>query len=167
MTIAWIAEVANLTDTEFQMWCDVPPGPLAYLGIFGGKDYGNDKVTIHPKTSYHVERCAVPWNFGKHSRYLAGPEGAVRMHCTTSGGADRIVFENDLTGERIGDLAIGTAHSGEYERVSFSLVIEDEAINWFVKYGAHAHGDFLETMSNSARKLAPMLRVILGQQHRP
>lgn len=166
MAIAWIAEVTNLTDTEYQMWCDVPSGPLAYLGIFGGRDYGNGKVPIHPRTSYHVERCAVPWKFGKHSRYLAGPEGVVRMHCTTSRGADRVVFENDSTGERIGNLAIGTPHSGEYERVSFSVIIEDEAVNWIVKYGDYAHGDFLETISNSATELAPMLSAIFGQHLR-
>ena len=166
MTIAWIAEVANFTDTEYQTWCDVPSGPLAYLGVLGGKDCGNDKVPIHPKTFYHVERCAVPWNFGKHFRYLAGPQGVVRMHCTTASGADRIVFENNATGERIGNLSIGSPHSGEYERVSFSIIIEDEAINWLVKYGDCAHGDFLETISKSATRLAPMLSAILGHYHR-
>ena len=143
-----------------------PWGPLAYLGIFGGKDYGNGKVPINPNSSCHVERCAVPWNFGKHSRYLAGPGGVVRMHCTTSKGVDRIVFADGSSGAKIGNLPIGTAHSGEYERVSFSLVIEDQAIHWIVKYGDCAHGDFLETISNSAKELAPVLSTLLGP-HRP
>ena len=157
MAVAWITEIQNLSHNEYAMWCDVPPGPAAYLGVFNGDVYGNNKVPIIPGTRYHVEWCAVPWSDGKHYRYLSGPRGVVRMYCATFADADKLVFVNDSSGDKIGDLPVGPPQFGYPERVWFSLIIEEDGINWEARYG-----DAIRRKSGMTDKGATLARALIN-----
>lgn len=164
MAVAWITEIQNLSDTDYKMWCDVAPGPLAYLGLFNGHDRGNDKVPITPGSRYHVEWCAVPWNNRKHYRYLRGPSGTIRMYCTTFADADKLVFVDDASEKKLGALPIGAPHSAESERVWFSLVISDNRIDFDVMYSTVVPADILNGVTVAAEKLALDLRKVLNNR---
>ena len=162
VAVAWIAEIQNLTETEYTMWCDAPPGPLAHLGVFNGDEYGNDKVPITPGTRYHVEWCVVPWSDGQYYRYLSGPRGIVRMYCATFEDADKLVFVNDSSGEKIGNLPIGTPHSQEYDRTWFVVRIDEKGLNWEVQDSNLLRRDILDRMRDEAATLARALITVLG-----
>ena len=160
MAIAWITEIRNLSDTDYAMWCDVPPGPSAFLGIFNGNDYGNRRVPIKVRSAYEVEQCAVPRSTGRCFRYLGGPRGVVRMYCSDVDGAERLVFENNVTGAKIGDLPIGETRSSETECVWFAITIDGSGIGWEVRYTNALI--FSMGFSYAAEKLAPALIKVLG-----
>lgn len=160
MTVAWITEIHNRTDTQYRMWCTVPPGPLGFLGVFDGKDYGNDEVPLKARGNYRVELCKVPyWNLRRHYRYLGGPNGTVRMYCATIGDVGRIVFANGDTDERLGDLPIGSPN--KFEPMRLALIIEDEAITWCPQYPGVLTKRVLCELRASARRLAPAISATL------
>ena len=162
MAVAWITAIQNLSDTEYSMWCDVPPGPVAYLGVFNGAEYGNNKVPITPGARYHVEWCAVPWGNRKHYRYLSGPSGTVRMYCATFEDADKLLFVNDFSGDTIGDLPIGTPYSEEYDRIWFVLRIDEKGLNWEIQYSNLLRKEIFDGMTDRAATLARALIKVVG-----